>query len=116
MKPTRYRMAFRVSPGQRRGSILGAMFPSMSSIPGFVTKSLPVIPVILALVMGHAALTAHADEVKVTASDGAAGDQFGRSVSIDRDTIVVGALYDDDKSDNSGSAYVFSYDGNNGNK
>ena len=45
--------------------------------------------------------------VKLTASDGAAGDEFGISVAVDGDTVVVGAHKDDDKGSNSGSAYVF---------
>jgi hypothetical protein len=40
-------------------------------------------------------------------SDAAANDNFGYSVSVSGDTMVVGAPYDDDKSSNSGSAYVF---------
>jgi hypothetical protein len=44
---------------------------------------------------------------KLTASDGAAGDQFGNSVSISCDTVVVGAEFDDDNGSSSGSAYVF---------
>ena len=44
---------------------------------------------------------------KLTADDGAAGDYFGRSVSIDGDTVVIGAYGDDDDGSNSGSAYVF---------
>lgn len=44
---------------------------------------------------------------KLTASDGAAADLFGHAVSISGDTIVVGALYDDDKGTDSGAAYVF---------
>ena len=44
---------------------------------------------------------------KLTASDGAAGDSFGYSVSIDGDTMVVGASGDDDDGSGSGSAYVF---------
>ena len=43
-------------------------------------------------------------EAKLTASDGALNDQFGASVSISGDTIVVGARYDDSLR---GSAYVF---------
>jgi hypothetical protein len=43
----------------------------------------------------------------VTASDGAAGDSFGLSVSIDGDTVVVGATGDDDNGSASGSAYIF---------
>ena len=48
-----------------------------------------------------------AQQAKLTASDAAAGDQFGLSVSIDGDTAVVGAFLDDDAGTNSGSAYVF---------
>ncbi len=44
---------------------------------------------------------------KLTASDGAAGDQFGWSVAVDGSTVVVGAHFDDDKGGGSGSAYVF---------
>jgi len=44
---------------------------------------------------------------KLTASDAAAGDEFGRSVSISRDRVVVGALFDDDAGVSSGSAYVY---------
>ncbi|MEZ6241648.1 MAG: FG-GAP repeat protein [Phycisphaerales bacterium] len=44
---------------------------------------------------------------KLTANDTAAGDHFGWSVSIDGDTAVVGARWDDEAGSNSGSAYVF---------
>ena len=44
---------------------------------------------------------------KLTASDGVAGDQVGRSVAVDGDTVVVGAFGDDDNGSTSGSAYVF---------
>jgi hypothetical protein len=44
---------------------------------------------------------------KLTAFDGAAGDEFGRSVSVFLDTVVVGACMDDDHGTNSGSAYIF---------
>ena len=47
---------------------------------------------------------------KLTAGDGAAGDYFGRSVSIDGDTMVIGAYADDDDGTDSGSAYVFTRD------
>ena len=47
---------------------------------------------------------------KITASDGAAFDYFGISVSINGATVVVGAFYDDDKGTNSGSAYIFKRD------
>jgi len=51
------------------------------------------------------------EEAKLLASDGAFGDQFGVSVSIDGDAIVVGAFEDNDNGVDSGSAYVFRYDG-----
>ena len=49
---------------------------------------------------------------KLTASDGAAFDLFGRSVAISGDTAVVGAFQDDDAGNNSGAAYVFVRSGN----
>ncbi len=48
---------------------------------------------------------------KLTASDGAADDDFGISVSIDEDKAVVGSPFDDDNGSASGSAYVYSWDG-----
>jgi len=48
------------------------------------------------------------EQVKLTASDGANNDRFGKSVSIDRDYAIVGA-YNDDSS--RGSAYVFKRSG-----
>lgn len=46
-------------------------------------------------------------EDKLVALDAAFNDSFGRGVSIDGDTIVVGARLDDDGGSASGSAYVF---------
>jgi len=43
----------------------------------------------------------------LTASDSVSGDKFGSSVSISANTAVVGAHFDDDKGNNSGSAYLF---------
>jgi hypothetical protein len=44
---------------------------------------------------------------KITASDGAADDSFGESVSISGNYATVGAYVDDDNGTNSGSAYIF---------
>ena len=44
---------------------------------------------------------------KLTASDAAAFDQFGYSVSISDSITLIGAPYDDDGGESSGSAYVF---------
>ena len=50
------------------------------------------------------------EQAKLIASDAAAGDGFGRSVSISGDTVIVGAL-SDDNGFNSGSAYIFTRTG-----
>jgi len=60
--------------------------------------------------------TTWTQQQKLTASDGAAIDFFGASVSIAGETVLIGALLDDDAcpSDancNSGSAYVFTRSG-----
>ena len=55
-------------------------------------------------------------QTKLIATDGAGNDHFGWTVSVDGDTVVIGAPYDDDKGGSSGSAYVYSLgstDGNN---
>ena len=50
---------------------------------------------------------------KLTATDGAAGDYFGLSVSLNADRIAVGACYDDDMGSSSGSAYLYTYTDSN---
>ncbi len=52
-------------------------------------------------------------DAKLTADDGAASDYFGVSVALDGDTALVGAPRDDDDGNESGSAYLFWYDGAN---
>ncbi|MCH8253638.1 MAG: FG-GAP repeat protein, partial [Planctomycetes bacterium] len=51
------------------------------------------------------------EEQKLTASDATQGDGFGRGVSVSGDVAVVGAYLDDDAGGNSGSAYVYRFDG-----
>ncbi len=50
-------------------------------------------------------------KTKLTASDAAASDIFGWSVSISGDWAIVGASGDDDDGEDSGSAYLFKRDG-----
>ncbi len=45
--------------------------------------------------------------VKLTASDAASDDMFAHAVGVSGDTALVGAWFDDDAGDTSGSAYVF---------
>jgi hypothetical protein len=54
---------------------------------------------------GAPALT---EDAKLTASDAAQNDDLGTSVAVSGITVVVGAPFDDDNGDASGSAYVFS--------
>lgn len=59
--------------------------------------------------------TSWIQQAKLTADDGAADDNFGRSVSISGSGsdqyAIMGAIHDDDKGNNSGSAYIFKHDG-----
>ena len=48
---------------------------------------------------------------KLTAPDGVVDDNFGNSVSVSGDIIVVGARGDDDKGPDSGSAHIFNTSG-----
>ncbi|MBN1349710.1 T9SS type A sorting domain-containing protein [candidate division KSB1 bacterium] len=51
------------------------------------------------------------EQQKLTASDGGEGDNFGNDIAISRNRMVVGAYRDSDNGSNSGSIYVFDYDG-----
>ncbi len=55
--------------------------------------------------------TVWTEQVKLTASDAAGVDLFGGSVGVSGDTVVVGAIGDDDAGSRSGSAYVFQRSG-----
>jgi len=68
-----------------------------------------VSAVLSVLLLAALAANVHAAEVKITASDGAEGDFFGRSVAISGDYAVVGACYGDDAGTNSGSAYIYDF-------
>ena len=51
--------------------------------------------------------TSWSEQTKLLASDGAQDDAFGSTVALSGGTAVVGANFDDDRGENSGSAYVF---------
>ncbi|MFH1725324.1 MAG: hypothetical protein ABII00_11985 [Elusimicrobiota bacterium] len=48
------------------------------------------------------------EEQKITSSDGAAGDQFGRWVSLVGDKVIAGAEH---SNDHTGAAYIYEFDG-----
>ena len=51
------------------------------------------------------------ETAKLIASDGAASDYFGQSLSISGDAVIVGAYQDDDNGSSSGSAYIYEWMG-----
>jgi len=51
-------------------------------------------------------------QAKLLALDGGPTNLFGWSVSLDNDTALIGAYWDDDNGAHSGSAYVFTRNGN----
>ena len=53
------------------------------------------------------------ETAKLLASDGASTDSFGSAVFVENNRILIGASQNDDAGNNSGSAYVFDYDGTN---
>ena len=57
--------------------------------------------------------TLPSNEMIITASDGADSDQFGASVAVGNNRIVVGAYGDDDNGSTSGSAYIYNLNGTN---
>ena len=64
---------------------------------------LAILPFLLAIVVG----APPTEQTKLLATDGASSDNFGEPVSVSEDTVVVGAVLDDDNGTSSGSAYVF---------
>ena len=61
---------------------------------------------------GNASITTYqmlqvAESIKLRSNDHDDGDELGWSVAVDDDTLVIGALGDDDTENLSGSAYVF---------
>ncbi|MFT5758436.1 MAG: hypothetical protein ACI9LM_003178 [Alteromonadaceae bacterium] len=50
-------------------------------------------------------------QVKLKAPDGAKDDRFGRSVALSGDNALIGAMFQDEQGENSGSAYLFKRSG-----
>jgi FG-GAP repeat len=55
--------------------------------------------------------SAWAQETKIQPADGESGEHFGSCVAMSGDALVVGAHLDDDNGSQSGSAYVYRFDG-----
>ncbi len=52
-----------------------------------------------------------AQQARLLPSDGAGGDRFGWSIGVSGSACVAGAYRDDDNGNDSGSAYIFRFDG-----
>jgi len=61
----------------------------------------------------HRSGTLWTQQAKLIADDGSVDDEFGRSVSVDGDYVVVGACHDDGNGIDRGSAYIFHRSGTN---
>ncbi len=59
------------------------------------------------------ATTIQNENQKLIDSDGADSDGFGSAISVSGDYAVVGAIKDDDNGQDSGSAYIYHYNGTN---
>jgi len=79
------------------------------STVGEAIRPLRAFTLVFALLLGSAAAASATEylETEVTANDAAAGDWFGYAVAISRNTIIVGAPFDDDAGAWSGGAYIF---------
>ncbi|MCW9013180.1 MAG: choice-of-anchor D domain-containing protein [Gammaproteobacteria bacterium] len=76
-------------------------------------KKLPALIALISLIFTPLTASANfANELKLLASDGAYQDSFGEAVAISGDTAIVGAIYDGDNGEHSGSAYIFVRDTN----
>ncbi len=72
--------------------------------------SRPVLLIVMTIALGVTAPTLGQvinEDLKLLASDGAAGDEFGLPVTIDDGVIAVGSKGDSDNGSYSGSAYLF---------
>ena len=72
-------------------------------------RHLAMLPVVVCLLAASGSVCGMTfnETQKLTASDGAAGDNFGWSVAISGDLAVIGAIEEDDGGSESGAAYVF---------
>ncbi len=92
----------------RRNMIAG--HASLRAPKGLINGAEYIALIASILLLGGILLPVHAqstEQAKLTASDAASEDDFGRSVSISGDTAIIGSPLDDDGGSSSGSAYLF---------
>jgi len=85
--------------------LIATTFPMVQSLKNTtITSTIPTVP-------RTTMANNWTEKFNLLASDASTGDYFGGSVSLDGNTAVIGARYDDDQGANSGSAYVFTNTG-----
>lgn len=95
------------SPGLAHLGAALAMSAKYTVVGGYGSDVTSTAPVGTAFVVQN---DAHATQVTLKPSDGAAGDQFGSAVAIsEADAVFVASNRDDDKAADSGSTYVFGF-------
>ncbi|MFQ5584843.1 MAG: FG-GAP repeat protein, partial [Calditrichia bacterium] len=72
-----------------------------------MTKRFQLLLLFCITLLMHSAFSQNWGELKLTAGDGAFGDNFGWSVAISGNRLIVGAPQDDSNGSSSGSAYIF---------
>jgi len=85
--------------------LIVTVVPAVESLKNSAIDSTVPSPLLTSMAVGWI------EKQKLLASDGAADDSFGWFVSLDEDTALIGAPFDDDNAYNSGSAYVFTRTG-----
>lgn len=75
------------------------------------SRQLSIVGIFLLLLLSVSLVTYRTllsqTQQKIYGSDTAAGDYFGSSVSIDGDTLLVGAFYDDEPQTDTGAGFIF---------
>ena len=85
-----------------------AMSGTFTVLGGYASDAASAASIGSVLVLAN---PAHSASYTLKASDGQIGDQFGTSVATAGSMVLVGSPGDDDKGTDSGSAYVFTFNG-----
>jgi len=85
----------------------GSSWPDRPPIQFSMSPQPRFLPIIASLLVCASSALAQCEIQKVFASDPAPGDKFGIALDVDGTTAVIGAWWDDDNGQDSGSVYIF---------
>ncbi|MHC4992815.1 MAG: FG-GAP repeat protein, partial [Planctomycetota bacterium] len=77
----------------------------------FVRRNVRWAAILPVLLLAPSAPGQWDEDPKLLASDGADDDFFGGAVDVNGDLAIVGAAQNDEGGENSGTAYIFRFDG-----